>query len=125
MNSKLFLPELGRTSFTPKKSAPIFKPSFDGALFNSMFEHRTADGTIRVGSAGADFPYIFKGVQTAEEFALAFLYIVYKDNSSHGVYTNAAKLGKAVYTHSMADKVKHWWALPDDKKYRGYRLNVL
>lgn len=122
MSIKLFLPELGRSPFVPKKSAPIFKPSFDGALFRSMYEQRTLDGTIKVGSAGADFPYIFKGVQSIEEFALAYLYIVYKDNVSHGSYTHAAKQGGAVYTHSMYDKVKRWWARPVDLKYRGYRI---
>lgn len=122
MNNNCPLPVLGMVCFVPSKSAPIFKPSFDGALFNSLFEHRSSDGTIRVGSSGASFPYIFKGIQSSREFALAFLYIVYKDNVSHGVYTNAAKLGKAVYTHSMADKVSRWWSLPNSVKYRGYRL---
>lgn len=124
MSNKLYLSEYQNT-FVPKRSAPIFKPSWDGSLFNSMWEHRTADGTIRVGSKGSDFPYIFTGLQSIQEFALAFHYIVYKDNVSHGVYTHAASLGHAVYTHSMYDKVLRWWALPNDKKYRGYRLDVL
>ncbi len=121
--SKLFLYEIGGSSGTPKKSAPVFKPSFSAELFHSMWIHRTAEGVVFVGSKGADFPYKFV-VQTEEEFVLAFLYVVYKDNATHGTFTQAARAGKFVYTHSMYERVRCWWARPDSVKYRGYRLDV-
>lgn len=121
--NKLFLYEIGRSSGTPRRSAPIFKPSFSAELFHSMWVHRSADGVVLVGSKGADFPYKFV-VQSEEEFALAFLYVVCKDNASHGTFTQAAKAGKYVYTHSMYERVRRWWSRPDSVKYRGYRLDV-
>lgn len=72
----------------------------------------------------ADFPFLFAGALDELEFVRAFLYIVYKDNSSHGIYYKAAEAGKLVYTHSMAVKVARWWALPDNIKYRGYRVDL-
>lgn len=123
-NSKLPVYMLGRGSGLPKRSDPIFRPSPDGQLLHSQYEHRTADGVVRVGSEGADFPYMFHGVQSELELVHAFLYILYKDNATHGTYTKAAKNGLYVYTHSMQERVERWWALPDDLKYRGYRLDL-
>lgn len=99
-----------------------FAPSLDGKLNHSIYEHRTSDGIIRVGSRGAAFPYMFHGVQSEEEFCLAVLFIIVKDNVKHGIYTRAAKAGSFVYTHSMAERVARWWALPADVKFRGFKL---
>ena len=123
--SKIPVYQLGRTFAIPRKNAPVFSPVFDGRLLHSLYEHRGKDNIVRVGSAGADFPFLFAGALDEVEFVRAFLYIVYKDNSSHGIYYKAAEAGKFVYTHSMAAKVARWWALPDKVKYKGYRQNVL
>lgn len=122
--SKIPVYQLGRTSAFPRKNAPVFSPVFDGQLLHSLYEHRGKDNIVRVGSAGADFPFLFAGVLDEVEFVRAFLYIVYKDNSSHGIYYKAAEAGKFVYTHSMAAKVARWWDLPDNVKYRGYRVDL-
>lgn len=97
-------------------------PLFDCNLIHSLYEHRTSDGIIRVGSRGAAFPYMFHGVESEEEFCLALLFITVKDNVKHGIYTRAAKAGSFVYTHSMVERVARWWALPDDVKFRGYNI---
>lgn len=93
---------------------------------SSYWQHiyRGLDNIVRVGCADADFPFLFAGALNELEFVRAFLYIVYKDNSSHGIYYKAAESGKLVYTHSMAVKVARWWALPDNIKYRGYRVDL-
>lgn len=121
--NRMFVYELGRTPALPRRSAPIFRPTWSGELLHSMYEHRSSDGVVLVGSQGADFPYKFQ-VEDEQEFVLAFLYVVYKDNSSHGSFTQAAKAGKLVYSHSMYDRVRRWWARPDSLKYRGYRVDV-
>lgn len=97
-----------------------FSPVLDGRLMHSLYVHRTLDGTIRVGSSGCNFPYLFHGVEDETEFCLAVLFVLVKDSISHGSFSRAAKAGNFVYTHNMSARVARWWALPDSVKYRGF-----
>lgn len=112
---------IGKGSFLPRRDSPIFKPSFDGDFFHSLWLHRGFNDIICVGSVDSDLPYVFHCL-TEDEFCKAVQYVAYKDNSSHGVYTSWARDGIPVYTHSDFEKLMRWWSLPDSLKFRGYRI---
>ena len=93
------------------------------AVISDLYS-RCVCGEAWVFVEGFRYPYKFRGIQSEDELMRAIMYVMYKDNISRGVYTSAAASGKFVYSHGQDMRVRHWWALPNTIKFRGYRLDV-
>lgn len=93
------------------------------AVISDLYS-RCVCGEVWVFVEGFRYPYKFRGIQDEGELMRAVMYIMYKDNISRGVYSAAAVAGKYVYNHAQDVRVRHWWALPNNVKFRGYRLDV-
>lgn len=92
-------------------------------VIKELYSHCVC-GEVWVFVDGFRYPYKFRGIQNEDELMRAVMFIMYKDNISRGVYSAAAFAGKFVYCHSQDMRVRHWWALPNVIKFRGYRLDV-
>lgn len=101
----------------------MFDFAVSGKVIHNLYQSKVA-GDVWVFLPGCDFPYKFRGVQDEGELMRAVMYIMYKDNITGGVYTNAARYGYAVYGHGQSNRISHWWDLPNKVKFRGYRFDL-
>lgn len=86
----------------------LFEPKFSKVYLQGLWNTRTSNGDLYIKSLNNDVVYWFKGVESEEEMCYAILYVYIKDRKSKGTYTAAASKGKAVYSHSSAEHVRHW-----------------